>query len=175
MVPQGTGSAVGIGNGDIDPREAVGGADDAYGDGVVKRQSPAAVRHLSPEAWLRRYGKGRQASFTRREVRILMQNRAHSLLVLQTHDYLTLHGWLVIRTHGSKQVPVEAGVCDMVALRGGHTLLLELKVGHDRLKPKQIQFRDRARAHGYEVIEVRSLEDVIAAIKGLPRWRRWIR
>ncbi|MCX7030760.1 MAG: hypothetical protein NTU62_11670 [Spirochaetes bacterium] len=131
---------------------------------VVKKRKPGAVKHLSPEAWLRRYAKYWVKDYETRIVPKMARQVAHNRLANHVNDYLISADWFVIRTHDEYHTPIEAGVCDMIALRGGHALLLEFKVVHDKLKPKQIQFRDCARRHGYEVVEVRSLEDVIGAI-----------
>lgn len=134
--------------------------------GYVTKRKPGAAKHLSPETWLRRYAK-EHVNDRKRVATQMMMNVAHNRLANQVYEYLVSSDWFVIRTHDERQVPIEAGICDMIALRAGHTLLLELKAGRDKLKPKQIQFRDRARRHGYDVVEVRSLEDVIGAIRAV--------
>lgn len=86
---------------------------------------------------------------------------AHDELVAQAAQYLELHGLLVIVTHDAKHRPVEPGITDLIALAPG-SLLLEAKVGRDKLRPDQIEFRNRAIRCGLDVHEVRSLDEVIA-------------
>ncbi|MDD5303526.1 MAG: hypothetical protein PHS14_10510 [Elusimicrobia bacterium] len=85
----------------------------------------------------------------------------HDDLQSQARQYLELRGWLVIDTHDDKHRPAEDGVSDHIAMRRGRNLLLEYKVGRDKLRPSQIDFSDRAIRCGLEVHEVRTLDDVI--------------
>lgn len=84
----------------------------------------------------------------------------HAELEFQAYQYLTLRGWLVIRTHDAKHHPREPGVVDLLAPAPG-SLLLELKVGRDKQSREQLDFADRAIRCGLEVYEIRSLDDVI--------------
>lgn len=86
----------------------------------------------------------------------------HDDIESQAYQYLTLRGWLVIRTHDDQHPPVEPGVSDFIALRRGRELLLEFKTGRDKPRPSQIDFADRAIRCGLEVHEVRMLDEVIA-------------
>ena len=86
----------------------------------------------------------------------------HDELEDQAYQYLTLLGWLVVRTHGPKNHPFELGVTDHIATRPGCTLRPGYKIGRDKLRPDQIRFADRAIRCGLEVHEIRSLEEVIA-------------
>jgi hypothetical protein len=85
----------------------------------------------------------------------------HDELEAQCYQYLTLLGWLVVRTHDGKHHPRELGVTDLIAPAKG-SLLLEIKRGRDKLRPDQIAFADRAIRCGLEVHEIRSLDEVIA-------------
>lgn len=91
-----------------------------------------------------------------------LRSPTHDDLQSQARKYLELRGWLVIDTHDDRHPPAEPGVSDHICLRRAHPgLLLEYKVGRDKLRPSQIDFADRAIARGVEVHEVRTMDDVI--------------
>lgn len=86
----------------------------------------------------------------------------HDELERQCIQCLTLFGWLVIPTHGPRHRSIVPGITDLIALRRGQCLLLEVKVGRDKLRPDQVDFADRAIRCGVEVRVVRTLDEVIA-------------
>lgn len=79
---------------------------------VMGKRKPGAVRHLSPQAWLRRYAKHLVNDWETRVVPQMRREAAHNRLANQVHDYLLSADWFVIRTHDSRHTPIEAGVCD---------------------------------------------------------------
>ena len=90
---------------------------------------------------------------------------SHNELEHQVYQYLVLRGWLVIHTHDSRHHPCEPGVPDLIALRMGTALLLEVKAGKDRMSSDQVNFRDRAISRGITVHEVRSLDEVTEMVR----------
>ncbi|HXK36135.1 MAG TPA: hypothetical protein VJ553_00960 [Candidatus Paceibacterota bacterium] len=86
----------------------------------------------------------------------------HDELVAQAAQYLTLMGWFVIVTHGPKHRPITPGVTDLIAMRRGQNLLLEVKTERRKQDPDQVEFADRAIRCNLEVRVVRTLDEVIA-------------
>jgi hypothetical protein len=85
----------------------------------------------------------------------------HDELLQQAAQYLELFGWLIIPTHDAWHRPLIPGITDLIAMRRGMNLLLEAKIGRDKLRPAQIDFANRAIRCGLEVHVVRSLDEVI--------------
>ena len=84
----------------------------------------------------------------------------HADLIRQIVQCARLTGWTVIVTPRGG-IEGEPGVSDLVLLRAGRAVFVEVKVGRDKLQPAQIAFRDQVVRQGFEFIEARSLEDVI--------------
>ena len=82
-------------------------------------------------------------------------------------DYLALKGWLTWcnRSGGAKigdsfVLFQQKGLPDIMGLKGGRLLCVEVKAGKDRLTPAQIGWLADASGHGAIVIVARSLGDV---------------
>jgi hypothetical protein len=82
-------------------------------------------------------------------------------------NYLALNGWLTwCNRSGCTKIGdrfikfQEAGLPDIMAVKGGRLLCVEVKAGKDRLSPAQVSFLDLARVHGALVCVAHSLEDV---------------
>lgn len=60
---------------------------------------------------------------------------------------------------------VHAGFSDLMVLCEGRTLFLEVKSTHGRLSEAQAAFRDAVQAQGFPWALVRSLDDVLAALR----------
>lgn len=84
----------------------------------------------------------------------------HDELVAQAVQYLEYRGWLVLPTHDARHRPLVPGISDLIAMRPGKNLLLEMKIDRDKLREDQEAFADRAIARGLEVHVVRSLEEL---------------
>ena len=93
---------------------------------------------------------------------------------------LTLRGWLVVRMN-SAQMPVgdsrwlrayhvagfgSAGFPDVLALKDGRAILIEVKTEKGKLTDRQRAFRDFAKRHGIEVNVCRSVADAVALAGG---------
>lgn len=78
-------------------------------------------------------------------------------------DVLRQLGWDVIDMHGAAQyVP---GFPDLIAARGGEVLLIEVKVGREKLTPDEADFWAAHSAY-LPLRVVRTAEDVIALSGG---------
>ena len=87
----------------------------------------------------------------------------HEQLEEQIIQYLRLLGWVTFRTHfGAKYMPIIPGWPDVVAFKEGRTIFIEVKVGRDRVKPKQAAIALLLRNAGIPVVEARSLDDVMS-------------
>lgn len=94
----------------------------------------------------------------------------------QIHQYLTLHGWLVIRLNSGAVVGEHngrkrfvrfndaPGVSDLLCIRDGRALFVEVKRPGKIPNEKQREFLDRALRHGAAAIWVQSIEQLIAAL-----------
>jgi hypothetical protein len=70
-------------------------------------------------------------------------------------------GWLVYRMNG-------AGLPDLLCVRSGRVVLLEVKSKGGRMKPAQVELHARLRASGLEVAIVTTPEEALAAVGGGP-------
>ncbi len=87
----------------------------------------------------------------------------HSALKRQVTDYLRVTGWFVFPVfQGAPKVPVHIhkGISDLIAVKDGRVLFIEIKTGRDKLRPDQQKFRADIESHGGRYIEARCLEDV---------------
>lgn len=73
-------------------------------------------------------------------------------------DFLRLHGWKVTRIHQS--LGSERGIPDLVAIRGGKTVWIEVKTPNGRLSEHQERWLQDLEDHGGWWIVARSVEDV---------------
>lgn len=80
-------------------------------------------------------------------------------------DYLGWHGWFCWKIHQS--LGSYKGVSDLVAVKAGRVLFIEVKTSVGRLGVHQRAFRDELVRHGGTYIVARSIEDVERALKEL--------
>lgn len=73
-------------------------------------------------------------------------------------DFLRLHGWKVVRIHQS--LGSERGIPDLVAIRGGKTVWIEVKTPNGRLSEYQERWLQDLEDHGGWWIVARGIEDV---------------
>ena len=83
-------------------------------------------------------------------------------------DYLTLKRWLVwknsagiIGRGGRLFKAGTVGLPDLMALRDGRLLCIEVKAGKDTLRDDQVRWLADAEKHGALTVVARSLQDVI--------------
>ena len=86
----------------------------------------------------------------------------HTDLIRQVVQYLRLCGWFVVQTPrgGIRGVP---GFPDVIAFKAARVLLVEAKVGADKMDYYQLRMKASFERAGFVVIEARSLDDVIRA------------
>lgn len=75
-------------------------------------------------------------------------------------DYLRLHDWLVIKL----VVTSLFGVPDLMCLKGGTVLFIEVKQPGKKPTPLQLATHDKLRRVGAKVIVATSVEDVVKAL-----------
>jgi hypothetical protein len=88
--------------------------------------------------------------------------KTHAALVLEIAQYARYLRWTVIVTPRGG-IAGEPGVSDLVMLRAGRAVFVEVKVGRDKLGPDQIAFKEQVERQGFGFVEARSLEDVVKA------------
>lgn len=86
----------------------------------------------------------------------------HRELILRIVTYLRLCGWYVILTPRGG-LPGQPGVPDLLAFKRGRSLAVEVKVGRDKLSFDQVREFAALQACGFQVLEARSLDDVMRA------------
>ncbi len=77
-------------------------------------------------------------------------------------DWLQYKGWFTFKNHQS--LGSHKGVADLVAMKGGRTMWLEVKTATGKLHASQEKFKDDIQRVGCEYHIVRSIEDVETAI-----------
>jgi hypothetical protein len=77
----------------------------------------------------------------------------------QVRDYLSWHHWLVVRIQQS--LGCHKGLPDLLAVRDGVVLFIEVKTPKGKLSRYQEQFRDELKAHGGNYVVIRDLADVM--------------
>ena len=95
----------------------------------------------------------------------------HSRIEGECAHYLTALGFLVMRTHSSRNPPAENGIADLLAIRrnaiytvGPVVLAVEIKAGRDKLRADQEAWLAKAREQGVMILVVRSLDELREAI-----------
>ena len=78
-------------------------------------------------------------------------------------DYLEIKGWFVF--HLLQGLGCYPGLTDMVAIKDGRVLFIEVKKPGGKQSQFQKDFQTLIEAHGGEYILVKCLEDLIEAIK----------
>jgi hypothetical protein len=84
----------------------------------------------------------------------------HTDLVRMIVQYLRTRQWFVVQTPrgGIAGVP---GFPDVIAFKASRVMLVEAKVGEDKLDYYQLRMKVSLECAGFAVIEARSLEDVM--------------
>jgi len=77
----------------------------------------------------------------------------------QTRDYLRRHHWFVIRLQQS--LGCHKGLPDLLAIRDGVVLFIEIKSPRGKLSRYQEQFKQDLESHGGRYLIVRDLADVM--------------
>jgi hypothetical protein len=86
-----------------------------------------------------------------------------TMILRAVRDYLRIHRWYVVRIQ--QGMGCHKGVSDLVAVRDGRTVWIEVKTPTGRQSEAQRVFEHEIDGHGGEYHVVRSVEDA-AAISG---------
>jgi Holliday junction resolvase len=76
----------------------------------------------------------------------------------QIKDCLKLHGWFVLPI--LQGMGAYRGISDLIAIRKGQVVFIELKSKRGQLSKHQEKFRDDVSLHGGTYIVVRAIEDL---------------
>jgi len=80
-------------------------------------------------------------------------------ILKQVRDYLRWRGWLVIRNHQS--LGSHRGLSDLVALKNGEVLWIEIKRPGGKLSRHQEKFKEDVEAHGGNYLVITDLAKLI--------------
>jgi hypothetical protein len=86
----------------------------------------------------------------------------HTTLIQMIREYLQLRSWFVCVTPRGG-IEGLAGFPDVIAFKSARCLLVEAKVGADKMDYYQLRMKASLERAGFTVIEARSLDDVIEA------------
>jgi len=85
----------------------------------------------------------------------------HNQVLRDIVQYLEYLGFVVVKTHDERNRPAKAGTPDLIAIGRKLTLPVEVKVGEDIIRPKQLEwaraYTERTARH---VFYARSVLDV---------------
>lgn len=76
----------------------------------------------------------------------------------QVRDYLRIRGWLCV--HLLQGLGCYRGLSDLIAVKGGRVLFIELKTARGRQSDHQKKFQADLEYHGGEYILCRGVEDL---------------
>jgi len=127
----------------------------------MSRHHRAATGDLRPP-----FGRHPEADLQRQIVSLLRVVLPKGAIIHHAANEITESGRQArIRQAIRTGMGVHAGFSDLVVLSEGRVLFLEVKGPRGRLEPAQVAFRDSVQAQGFPWALVRSLEDVLAALK----------
>lgn len=79
----------------------------------------------------------------------------------QIRDYLTLEGWYAFYViQKAKGYKVHTGISDIIAIKNGTTIYVEVKTKYKKQRESQIKFEADIKNHGGKYFVVRSIEDI---------------
>jgi Holliday junction resolvase len=81
-------------------------------------------------------------------------------------DYLTWSGWFVFKIHQQGKYCFR-GITDLIAIKNGLTIYVEIKTPKGRLSDDQISFMENIKNHGGIHIVARSLDDIRENLKAV--------
>jgi Holliday junction resolvase len=80
-------------------------------------------------------------------------------------EWLQYHGWFVFKVHQS--LGSYKGISDLIAIKNGRTIFVEIKTPKGRLSKQQEAFCEAIERHGGQYIVARGVEDLEAQL--MPR------
>ena len=81
-------------------------------------------------------------------------------ILKQVRDYLRLKGWLVYRIQ--QGIGAHKGMSDLVAVKAGQVLFIEVKTRTGRLSAYQETFKAEVESQGVQYVVARSVDDMRA-------------
>ena len=85
---------------------------------------------------------------------------AHGDLEKRIIELLAVNKWLAWQTHGPRDHPYVPGMPDILAVRDGRLLAVEVKVPPDKLNEAQVSVIESLHRHGVRVLVVTRLAEV---------------
>jgi predicted RecB family endonuclease len=85
---------------------------------------------------------------------------AHSELEKQIIDILAVNKWMAWLTHGPRDHPYVPGMPDILAVRDGRLLAVEVKILPDKLSAVQVDMIESLHRAGVRVLVVTRLQEV---------------
>jgi Holliday junction resolvase len=79
-------------------------------------------------------------------------------VIRDIRDWLCLHGWFVVRVQQS--MGCHKGMSDIVAVKSGRVLFVEVKAPKGKQRPAQVDFQREIEEHGGVYVLARSIEDL---------------
>lgn len=76
-------------------------------------------------------------------------------------SYLEYKGWFVFKIHQQSKYCFK-GISDLIAVKDGVTVYIEVKTPTGKLRTEQIAFMEQIESHGARYIVARSIDDVKA-------------
>ena len=93
-----------------------------------------------------------------------MPNKAGGLteneIQLQCRQYLQIKGWLVIRIQ--QGIGCHLGISDLIAVKDGKTVYIEIKTPKGKLSQHQENFRKDIEYHGAEYLVFKDVSDAMS-------------
>ena len=100
---------------------------------------------------------------TKSKAKVLIKKISENDVKKQAKQYLTLMGWF--HFHILQGLGAFIGIPDIIALKAGRVLFLEIKKPGGKLSPGQIIFRDMILSHRGEYYKIDGLDRLIDIIK----------
>jgi Holliday junction resolvase-like predicted endonuclease len=79
-------------------------------------------------------------------------------------EYLTRAGYFVFKVH-QQGYRVHKGISDLVAIKCGHTVWIEVKTPTGKLSDDQLAFKRAVEEHGGRYIVARGVEDLVEVVR----------
>lgn len=97
--------------------------------------------------------------------RVARKTKGETGILRAVRDYLRLRGWFVIRMQ--QGLGCHKGISDLVAVKEGMTLWIEVKTARGKLSKHQERFREQITDSGCIYVVVRGVEDIIEIEKSI--------
>lgn len=93
------------------------------------------------------------------------KNKKETEIMRGVRDYLQIMGWFVVRIQ--QGLGAHKGIADLVAIKDGITVWIEVKTERGRLSEHQKLFADSIEKAGGKYFVVRSIDDAVRLEKSL--------